>query len=89
MIGQWIRLIIKRILVKSREVNRRIESLGGYRTRQRESHRRYAAPYLDDRVERTAFTTVQQHKSQDIPTGTLYAIQRDMVPAFGEGWLLG
>lgn len=75
--------------MKAREVNQRIESLGGYVTRQRGSHRRYAAAYSDQGVERTAFTTVQQHKSQDIPLGTLRAIQRDMTPAFGEGWLLG
>lgn len=76
--------------MKSRDVNLRIESLGGYETRQRGSHRRYAATYTDpEGVERTAFTTVQQHRSQDIPLGTLKSIQRDMTPAFGEGWLLG
>ena len=75
--------------MKSREVNQRIEALGGHETRQRGSHRRYAAAYTDpEGVERTAFTTVQQHKSQDIPLGTLKSIQRDMTPAFGEGWLL-
>lgn len=75
--------------MKSREVNQRIEALGGYQTRQRGSHRRYAAAYVDSEgIERAAFTTVQQHASRDIPQGTLTAIQRDMAPAFGERWLL-
>ncbi|TXI37823.1 MAG: hypothetical protein E6Q56_09880 [Mycobacterium sp.] len=43
------------------------------------------AEWLSEREE----PTVQQHKSQDIPLGTLKSIQRDMTPAFGEGWLLG
>lgn len=74
--------------MKSREVNKRIEELGGYETRQKGSHRRFAAKYDDNGVERTAFTIVQQHPSQDIPIGTLKAIQRDMTAAFGERWLL-
>lgn len=76
--------------MKSREVNRRIEELGGYETRQKGSHRRFEATYTDDKgIERTVHTTVQQHGSRDIPKGTLGAIQRDMAPAFGEGWLTG
>ncbi|AAN12592.1 toxin [Mycobacterium phage Che9c] len=83
-------LAVKLRLMKSRDVNRRIESLGGIETRQRGSHRRYAVVYTDKSGnERTAFTTVQQHKGQEIPLGTLRAIQRDLEPAFGEGWLLG
>lgn len=75
--------------MKAREVNARIESLGGVQTRQRGSHRRYAVKYTDpEGVARTAFTTVQQHPSQDIPIGTLTAIQRDLTPALGKGWLL-
>lgn len=75
--------------MKSREVNKRIEERGGYETRQRGSHRRYAARYVDmGGVERTAFTTVQQHASRDIPMGTLRAIQRDLESAFGQRWLL-
>ncbi|AEN79923.1 HicA-like toxin [Mycobacterium phage Purgamenstris] len=71
-------------------MNRRIESLGGVQTRQRGSHRRYAVTYTDEMgIVRSAFTTVQQHKSQEIPLGTLRAIQRDLEPAFGKGWLLG
>lgn len=75
--------------MKSREANKRIEDLGGYETRQRGSHRRYAVTYTDAAgVVRTAFTTVQQHASRDIPTGTLRAIQKDLAPAFGRRWLL-
>lgn len=74
--------------MKSREVNRKIEELGGTNTRQKGSHRRYSATYTDPTgVTRTAHTTVQQHASRDIPAGTLSAIQRDLAPAFGEGWL--
>ena len=75
--------------MKSRDVNRKIESLGGYETRQRGSHRRYEVTYTVEGVEHAASTTVQQHKGKDIPNGTLRAIQRDLAPAFGERWLLG
>jgi predicted RNA binding protein YcfA (HicA-like mRNA interferase family) len=76
-------------VVKAREVNRRIEELGGKMTRQRGSHRRYEMTYVDaDGVSRTAFTTVQQHATRDIPRGTLGAIQRDLEAAFGERWLI-
>lgn len=34
----------------------------------------------------TAVTTVPQHTG-DIPIGTLRAIERDMAPVFGRGWL--
>lgn len=76
--------------MKAREVNKRIEELGGVETRQRGSHRRYAVTYVDEAgAEQKVFTTVQQHASQDIPIGTLSAIQRDLMPALGKGWLLG
>jgi predicted RNA binding protein YcfA (HicA-like mRNA interferase family) len=68
--------------VKARDVNKRIEKLGGKQLRQRGSHRFYEATV--DGV--TARTIVPQH-SGDIPTGTLNAIKKDMQPAFGEGWL--
>jgi predicted RNA binding protein YcfA (HicA-like mRNA interferase family) len=71
------------MVVKAREVNRRIERLGGKELRQRGSHRRYGA--TGNGV--TAQTTVAQHTG-DIPIGTLRAIQKDMEPVFGEGWLI-
>jgi predicted RNA binding protein YcfA (HicA-like mRNA interferase family) len=66
--------------MRAREVNNRIEKLGGYEVRQRGSHRLYRndSPY--------AQTTVPQH-SGDIPKGTLSSIEKDMEPAFGKGWL--
>lgn len=74
--------------MKSREVNARIEALGGVSTRQIGSHLRYDVVYTDeDGVRRTAHTTVQQHASRDIPKGTLAKIQRDLEPALGKGWL--
>ncbi|WP_040422677.1 type II toxin-antitoxin system HicA family toxin [Actinopolymorpha alba] len=73
--------------MKAREVNRRIERLGGQMVRQVGSHRRYAATYTRaDGEKATATTTVAQHPG-DIPAGTLRAIERDLEPAFGKGWL--
>jgi predicted RNA binding protein YcfA (HicA-like mRNA interferase family) len=70
-------------------VNAKIQSLGGVQVRQRGSHRRYSISYTDvEKTTRTVFTTVQQHPSKDIPLGTLKAIERDLVPALGKGWLL-
>ena len=75
-------------MVKSREVNRRIERLGGVQTRQVGSHRRYAATYTTpDGSTATVRTTVPQHAASDIPVGTLKAIEKDLEPAFGKGWL--
>ncbi len=68
--------------MKAREAVSKIESLGGYFVRQRGSHALYRATV--DGV--TATTVVPQH-SGDIPIGTLSAIERDMEPVFGKGWL--
>ena len=68
--------------MKAREVNQRIESLGGYVVRQRGSHRLYRADITDS----TCQTTVPQHTG-DIPIGTPRSIERDLEPAFGKGWL--
>jgi predicted RNA binding protein YcfA (HicA-like mRNA interferase family) len=74
--------------VKSKEVNRRIERLGGTQTRQVGSHRRYAAAYTKpDGTDATVHTTVAQHAGDDIPVGTLKKIEKDLEPAFGKGWL--
>jgi predicted RNA binding protein YcfA (HicA-like mRNA interferase family) len=73
--------------MRAREVNRRIERLGGKLVRQIGSHRRYVVTYTDHTGRAaTAATTVPQHSS-DIPRGTLHAIERDLEPAFGKGWL--
>lgn len=69
--------------MRAREVNRKIESLGGVHTRTVGSHKRYEITIKDV----TASTSVPQHPG-DIPTGTLYKIQKDLQPALGKKWLL-
>lgn len=75
-------------LVRAREVNRRIERLGGVMIRQVGSHRRYAVTYKGGPggAELTITTIVAQHAG-DIPTGTLHKIERDLEAALGKGWL--
>lgn len=74
-------------MVKAREVNRRIERFGGVMVRQVGSHRRYVVTYTDAWGKQASVrTTVAQHAG-DIPAGTLRAIERDLEPAFGKGWL--
>jgi len=74
-------------VVRAREVNRRIERLGGKMARQVGSHRRYVATYTDAAGrEATVATTVPQHAG-DIPAGTLRATERDLEPALGKRWL--
>jgi predicted RNA binding protein YcfA (HicA-like mRNA interferase family) len=73
--------------MRAREVNRRIERMGGIMARQVGSHRRYVVTHTDAAgKETTVATTVAQH-SGDIPAGTLRAIERDLEPALGKGWL--
>nr|WP_076389166.1 type II toxin-antitoxin system HicA family toxin [Vaginimicrobium propionicum] len=70
--------------MRAREVTKRIEELGGIFVRQVGSHRRYNARTREgERV----FTTVPMHNG-DIPLGTLRAIEKDLAPAFGKGWLV-
>ena len=55
--------------------------------RQVGSHARYEATYVrDDGTEGWVQTSVAMHPG-DIPAGTLHAIEKDMEPAFGKGWL--
>ncbi|MEI7543366.1 MAG: type II toxin-antitoxin system HicA family toxin [Mycobacteriaceae bacterium] len=69
--------------MRTKEVNRKIERLGGAHVRTVGSHKRYRV--IRDGV--TASTAVPQH-SGDIPNGTLHKIQRDLEPALGKGWLI-
>ncbi|WP_256693389.1 type II toxin-antitoxin system HicA family toxin [Actinomyces oris] len=69
-------------VVKVRELNRRIEALGGVMTRQCGSHRRYEV--VSAKGVR-AFTVVPQHAGE-VPVGTLAAIDRDLAPVLGKGW---
>jgi predicted RNA binding protein YcfA (HicA-like mRNA interferase family) len=73
--------------MRAREVNRRIERLGGVMIRQVGSHRRYAVVFTDDSgAEARAVTTVPQHPG-DFPAGTLRAIEQDLEAALGKEWL--
>ncbi|WP_306216257.1 type II toxin-antitoxin system HicA family toxin [Actinoplanes sp. RD1] len=63
-------------------MNKRIERLGGVHVRTRGSHRRSSVTGNGT----TAHTSVPQHPG-DIPIGTLAAIQRDLEPVLGKGWL--
>lgn len=73
------------MVVRAREVSRRIERLGGVMARQVGSHRRYMITYKDaDGPEAKVATTVPQHQG-DIPLGTLRAIERDLEPATRKG----
>lgn len=70
--------------MRAREVNRKIERLGGVMVRQVGSHRRYTVE-LEDGTK--ASTTVPQRAGRDIAAGTLRAIERDLEKVLGEGWL--
>jgi predicted RNA binding protein YcfA (HicA-like mRNA interferase family) len=70
--------------VKARDINRRIELLGGEVLRQRGSHRLYRAVCADGS---SVQTVVPQHAGRDVAPGTLRAIEKDLEPAFGKGWL--
>jgi predicted RNA binding protein YcfA (HicA-like mRNA interferase family) len=73
--------------MRAREVNRRIEARGGLPVRQVGSHRRYAVRQEMAEGEIVVlYTTVPQH-GDDIPVGTLRAIERDLAAAFGKRWL--
>lgn len=68
-----------------REVTRIIERNGGVVLRQRGSHRQYEArTTLADGTQVTARTTVAQHAGD---VRLLRAIERDLEPVFGKGWL--
>ncbi|MBC8092355.1 MAG: type II toxin-antitoxin system HicA family toxin [Pseudonocardia sp.] len=75
--------------MKAREVNRKIERLGGRIVRQSGSHRRYRAEHTDTATGQmiTCETLVAQHASRDIPMGTLRSIEKDLEPVYGKGWL--
>lgn len=62
-----------------REVLRVLRRLGCEEVRQRGSHVRVRC--------RTCQTTVPVHAGRDLPPGTLKAIERDLEPCLGKGWL--
>jgi predicted RNA binding protein YcfA (HicA-like mRNA interferase family) len=65
--------------VTAREVLRVIQPKGGEVLRRKGSHVRVRAG--------ECFTTVPDHGSRDLPPGTLRAIERDLEPCLGKGWL--
>jgi predicted RNA binding protein YcfA (HicA-like mRNA interferase family) len=68
--------------VTAREVIRRLLQRDAIEVRQRGSHKRFVSAC------RRCATTVAMHAG-DIPAGTLRAIERDMEPCCGKGWLRG
>jgi predicted RNA binding protein YcfA (HicA-like mRNA interferase family) len=73
--------------VTPRDVIGIIERNGAVLLRQRGSHRQYEARMKNaDGTELVARTTIAQHAG-DIRPGTLRAIEWDLEPVFGKGWL--
>lgn len=72
----------------TREIIRRIEASGGYRIRVRGSHATYEVARRNERGEVfvRARAQVPIHGG-DVPPGTVRAIQRQLSPVLGEGWL--
>ncbi|RFA07267.1 hypothetical protein B7R21_13670 [Subtercola boreus] len=68
--------------MRARDINRKIERLGGEVIRQRGSHRLYRVTVGDIRVQ----TVVPQHAG-DVPKGTLHSIQKNLEPLLGRDWL--
>ncbi|MGH3679324.1 MAG: type II toxin-antitoxin system HicA family toxin [Natronosporangium sp.] len=69
--------------MRAREINRRVERLGGKHVRTTGSHRWYRATTSQGI---TCATAVPQHPG-DIKPGTQRKIERELEPAFGKGWL--
>ena len=67
--------------MNARQVLRRVVDLGGEIVRQKGSHVRVRVG--------SCFATVPDHGCRDIPAGTLRAIERQLAPFLGEGWLRG
>lgn len=80
-------LVTRLILVKAREVIKAIKAAGGQQVRQVGSHKRFVVEYTQpDGAPSKVSTTVADHGG-DIPTGTLAAIEKQLEPALGKGWL--
>jgi predicted RNA binding protein YcfA (HicA-like mRNA interferase family) len=73
----------RRRAVKAKEINKQLVKLGAEVARQKGSHRLFQFK-VDGKV--VAQGVVPQHNG-DVPVGTVAAIVKDFVPAFGEGWL--
>lgn len=62
-----------------KELLKLLRSLGCEEVRQKGSHVRVRCG--------TCFTTVPVHAGQDLGPGLLRAIERDLEPCLGEGWM--
>lgn len=62
-----------------KDVLRQLRRLGGQEVRRRGSHVRVECG--------KCVTTVPVHAGQDLPPGTLRAIEQDLAPCLGKGWL--
>jgi len=69
--------------VTGRQVIAKILAKGGTELRQRGSHRVFAATVEGV----SAQTVVPDHGARDLGAGLLRAIERQMEPVFGKGWL--
>lgn len=65
--------------VRAKELLRRLKRLGCAEVRQRGSHVRVKCG--------RCLTTVPVHAGEDIGPGLLRAIERDLEPCLGKGWL--
>ncbi|MBX9472735.1 type II toxin-antitoxin system HicA family toxin [Microcella sp.] len=68
--------------MKARVIEKKIRAAGGVLVRQRGSHRLFVV-HADGK---TARTTLPYHGG-DVPKGTVRAIERDLEPVLGKGWL--
>jgi predicted RNA binding protein YcfA (HicA-like mRNA interferase family) len=69
--------------MKPKQVCRRIERLGGVVIRQNGSHRTFLVRY----GESGRLTTRVPMHPRELRKGTIHAIERDLEPALGKGWL--
>lgn len=67
-------------------MERTILMRGGVHTRTVGSHKRFEVTVQVDGRTVKSSTSVPQHPG-DIPTGTLFKIERDLAPALGRRWL--
>lgn len=70
--------------MNAREVINRSTRLGGLELPGRGSHRRFEAKTPDGNP---VYTVVPMHAGRGIGPGLLRAIERQLEPAFGKGWL--
>ena len=75
----WAALSILRKRMRARALRRTLQALGCVEVRQVGSHLRVEC--------RTCRTTIPVHAGQELGPGLLRAIERDLEPCLGKGWL--